>query len=561
MEYKKWENAIMRKSDGMIGFEEVINYFSEESAVERKAMDTWSRLQSEQSQSCSAGVRCPISVVTEENTSWEERENLEQYNRFQEAAIKCSCCAAPPKPVEGPPVYTGAPFVPTLLRSIQSVLRPNKDKSEVNVYELACELLAQVRLVNYDGILYRQEGAVFLPMDGGELQKMLFAFLEPLLAAGINQRVLAGVGDMLLKNPKLCAACTTEGPERVFFKNGPYDLRRHTLTTLEPTDFFTSYIPLEYNPGIQECPCFDRFVATVSGGDPVTQQLIWEVLGYILSYDMSAKAFFVLQGVGDSGKSVFGNLVSSFFNPEALAHLDIYRFKDRFSTSALRGKRLNICMDLPRSKISREAIGTIKLLTGDDTITIEEKFRQSQSYKPTCKLLFGSNFPLMPADNDPAFRARLVTIPFRYAIPKERQDKHLLDKLLMERSAIAVKALDAYLALKRRNYQFVSVQGLRQIAGFVEDSELMEQFLNECCEFHPEHFTFTADLLEAYNTFRAANNVPPITDMSNFSRQLHTFCTDRVTARRARRDGKNLNGYAGIGLRSLSASSEEVQVL
>lgn len=542
--------------DDTYGFNDVIEYFSEESAVERKAMDTWSRLQSEQSQDCWAGARCPISVATEENTSREERENLEQYNRIQEAAIKRICCADPPKLAEVPSVPARAPLVPTLIRSIQSVLRPNKDKSEVNVYELACELLAQVRLVNYDGILYRQEGAVFLPMDGGELQKMLFAFLEPLLAAGINQRVLSGVGEMLLKNPRLCAVHTTEGPDRVFFWNGPYHLQRHSLTALEPTDFFTSYIPFEYNPEMRECPCFDRFVATVSGGEPAVQQLIWEVLGYILSYDMSAKAFFVLQGVGDSGKSVFGNLVSSFFNLEALAHLDIYRFKDRFSTSALRGKRLNICMDLPRAKISREAIGTIKMLTGDDTITIEEKFRQSQSYKPTCKLLFGSNFPLMPADNDPAFRARLVTIPFRYAIPKEQQDKHLLDKLLMERSAIAVKALDAYLGLKRRNYQFTSVQGLRQIAGFVEDSELMEHFLNECCVFHPDCFTFTADLLETYNMFRASCSVPPIADMTNFSRQLHTFCVDRVKAKRVRRDGKNLNGYEGIGLRGLSAPSE-----
>lgn len=123
---------------------------------------------------------------------------------------------------------------------------------------------------------------------------------------------------------------------------------------------------------------------------------------------MSAKSFFLLQGVGDSGKSVLGNLISSMFNPEALAHLDIYRFKEKFSTSALIDKRLNICMDLPRARISREAIGVIKMLTGDDTITIEQKFRPSESYKPTCKLLFGSNFPLMPADNDPAFCSRLV---------------------------------------------------------------------------------------------------------------------------------------------------------
>lgn len=225
--------------------------------------------------------------------------------------------------------------------------------------------------------------------------------------------------DLLKKNPRICANQTTEGPDRVLFLNGVYNLQNHAFTPMAPYDFFTSYLPFEYRPELEIYPYFEWFIASVSGGDAAVQQLIWEVLGYILSFDMTAKAFFVLQGVGDSGKSVFGNLVSSFFNPEALAHLDIYRFKDRFSTSALRGKRLNICMDLPRAKISREAIGTIKMLTGDDTITIEEKFRQSESYKPTCKLLFGSNFPLMPADNDPAFRARLITIPFRYAVPKE----------------------------------------------------------------------------------------------------------------------------------------------
>ena len=210
---------------------------------------------------------------------------------------------------------------------------------------------------------------------------------------------------------------------------------------------------------------------------------------------MSGKSFFLLQGVGDSGKSVLGNLISNMFNREALAHLDIYRFKDKFSTSALRGKRLNICMDLPRTRISREAIGVIKMLTGDDTITIEQKFKFSESYKPTCKLLFGSNFPLMPADNDPAFRTRLVVLPFQYQIPKEQQDKHLLEKLLEERSAIAVKALDAYLRLRARNYQFIPVQGeLCVMTGYVAASDMMEAFLSECCVFYPEAYTFTTDL-------------------------------------------------------------------
>lgn len=233
-----------------------------------------------------------------------------------------------------------------------------------------------------------------------------------------------------------------------------------------------------------------------------------------------------------------------------MAHLDIYRFKDKFSTSALRGKRLNVCMDLPRAQISREAIGVIKMLTGDDTITIEQKFKSSESYKPTCKLLFGSNFPLMPADNDPAFRARLVVIPFQYPIPKEKQDKHLLEKLLAERSAIAVKALDAYLRLKARNYRFIQVQGnMCMVTGYIAAPDIMEAFLSECCEFSAEAYTFTADLQETYNRFCEIHCVPPIEDLPTFSRQLNRFCIGRITAKRRRENGQNLNGYQGIRLR------------
>lgn len=553
----------MSHSNNIMDFGDVIDFFSEDSVVRRKASRTFERIQAEQNQACPPGTRCPIILATDENTSPEELEILDRFHQQQEQSLQSLCGLPTPEPVTPPPVSSPSSWLPILpvVDSIRNLFRHEKEKKEPTVYELTAAVLNQVRLLNYEGVFYRQEGAVFVPIDETELQKMLFILLEPLLASGMNQRVLTQVSDMLHKNPRLSVPHTTESPDRVFFQNGPYDLEHHTFSMLSPLDFFTSFLPFDYRPEQRECPSFDRFVATVSGGDPMICQLIWEVLGYLLTYDMAGKAFFVLQGVGDSGKSVFGNLVSSFFNPEALAHLDIYRFKDRFSTSALRGKRLNICMDLPRGKISREAIGTIKMLTGDDTITIEEKFRQSQSYKPTCKLLFGSNFPLMPSDNDAAFRTRLVTIPFQYAIPKGRQDKHLLDKLMGERSAIAVKALDAYLALKRRNYQFSPIQGLCNVTAYVEDSELMEQFVNTCCEFRPECSTFTADLLDAYNAFRAACNAPPIMDIALFSRQFNAFCGDRVQGRRFRRDGQNRNGYRGVALHGQLSASEEVPEL
>ena len=544
-------------SNNDYSFSDAMSYFTEEGQLERKAKEIIEREQRRQQNGQHQQGRSPF--ISLEGCSDEEREILEQYYQAQREKIKQQAQGTNVNTVEPPsgqPTFMPAVIASGFVQSLRNLIGPKKPKNgaeEPSSYELMCAFLANVRLAVYDDHFYRREGEVFKLMDEKELQNLLFMFLEPLLAAGRNQRIIDSVIDLLKKNPRIRAVSTTESPDRVFFLDGAYYPSRHELLPIQPADFFTSYLPVYYSPGTTACPCFDGYVQTVSGGDPAVKRLIWEVLGYLLSYDMAGKAFFVLQGVGDSGKSVFGNLVASFFNEEALAHLDIFRFKDRFSTSALKGKRLNICMDLPRGKISREAIGVIKMLTGDDTITVEEKFRKSESYKPTCKLLFGSNFSLMPADQDDAFRARLVTIPFLYQIPKEQQDKHLLEKLLAERPAVAVKALDAYLALKQRNYQFTPIQGVCGMVGYVPESELMETFVREQCVFQPEYYTFTADLQAAYNVFRIARNVPPIEDASTFSKQFNSYCAGRVKPKRVRSEGKNLNGYAGVGLRGPAA--------
>lgn len=125
----------------------------------------------------------------------------------------------------------------------------------------------------------------------------------------------------------------------------------------------------------------------------------------------------------------------------------------------------------------------------------------------------------------------------------------MLEKLKAERCAIAVKALDAYLHLKARNYQFTKVEGgTAATVGYIPDSELMQAFLRDCCVISPDAYAFTADLHEAYNQFRTARNVPPIMDPSIFSRQLNRLCGEWITPKRRRIGGQNLNGYEGIGL-------------
>ena len=437
-----------------------------------------------------------------------------------------------------------------MVKDIKRLTHPGEQGTDANAYELMMAVLDYIPLRNLLGQFHYPEGGIYRPISDQDLRSMIFPIVEHALAAGKNGRIIGNVLDLLRDCPYIKVSRTTETPERVFFHNGAYNILRHELEPLRSDDFITSYIPVDYMPNCHSCPAFDDFLLSISGGDPAVITLCWEMIGYLLSNDMAAKSFFLLQGVGDSGKSVMGNLISSLFNQEAVSYLDIYRFKDKFATSELRGKRLNISMDLPRVQLKREAIGVIKMLTGDDVITVEKKFHNPEAYRPTAKLVFGSNFPLMVADNDPAFQARLVKIPFRFQIPKERQDKHLLEKLMAERSAIAVKALDYYLRLKANNYCFTKVDvSVAAVIGYVPDSEVLQAFLEQSCVFAPGEFTFTEDLYSAYNRFRVAYNVPPASDSNTFSRQLNRYCAGRISSKKRRKGEQSLNGYEGIGLR------------
>ena len=537
------------KSD--ISFSDVIDSFLEDTV---RAEEILKDLHLEQSQEEPSGLSRPFADTSQ--LPGEDKAIVQKYleNRTQQelsrdrpteqtSSSSVTASASPPSsffPMQNPI---------NIVRDIKRLTHPGEQGTDANAYELMIAVLNQIPLRNFLGQFYYPEGCIYRPISYQDLRTMIFPIVEPTLAAGKNGRIIGNVLDLLRDCPYIKVIRTTETPERVFFRNGAYNILRHEFQPLRSDDFITSYIPVDYIPNDRSCPAFDDFLLSISGGDSAVITLCWEVIGYLLSNDMAAKSFFLLQGVGDSGKSVLGNLISGLFNQEAVSYLDIYRFRDKFATSALRGKRLNISMDLPRVQLKREAIGVIKMLTGDDVITVEEKFHNPEAYKPTAKLVFGSNFPLMVADNDPAFQARLVKIPFRFQIPKERQDKHLLEKLMAERSAIAVKALDYYLRLKANNYCFtkVDVSGAAVI-GYVPDSEMLQAFLEQNCVLAPGEFTFTEELWNAYNRFRVAHDVPPTSDSNTFSRQLNRYCAGRISGKKRRKGEQSLNGYEGIAL-------------
>ena len=225
-----------------------------------------------------------------------------------------------------------------------------------------------------------------------------------------------------------------------------------------PEDYIVDFNDIEYDISRSHKDKYTNdFFETISGGKQKIKELLWSVLGAILSHHSEYKKFFYLFGVSNSGKSVFGELCEFLVGPKNCSHIPLADLCGKYSLAQLHGKTLNVSLDTPAFTLKNG--GNLKMLTsgGSDIIESEKKFGKHVRVQSNhVKLLFASNNRLyLDRKEDAAsFRQRVLIIPFLVPIPSEEQDKDLLKKLMAEKDYIIKKALNAYRKLLENNFQF-----------------------------------------------------------------------------------------------------------
>ena len=122
-------------------------------------------------------------------------------------------------------------------------------------------------------------------------------------------------------------------------------------------------------------------------------------------------------------------LIQSLLNKECIFCADMNALGDRFTTGYMNGSHLCVFADMPGARISDQAVGIIKALTGGDTVIGERKYQAPEIIANETKLLFSTNHMIQTASVDQAFMNRCCIVPFMVGIPVEQQDPMLLQKL------------------------------------------------------------------------------------------------------------------------------------
>lgn len=315
---------------------------------------------------------------------------------------------------------------------------------------------------------------------------------------GIIKQCIADYDEELVKMSKVAEALqhiTTDlnyisqeeldGDEGLInFKNG---LLRVTETDTvliphTPTVYSTIQIPCDWTGKPEPTPVFDAYMCTLTNGDKAVEQLFLEFMGVCISNIKGwrmKKALFLV-GDGDTGKSQLKSLVERLLGKGNFIGIDLKEIEARFGTGAIYGTRLAGSSDM--SFLSVDELKTFKKITGGDSLYAEFKGQQAFEFTYNGLLWFCMNrLPKFGGDNGQWVYDRIMVVLCPNVIPKDRQDKQLLDKMYAERGGIVYKAIRALQTVIRNGYRFSEPESVTAVRErYMSKNSTVVSFFDEC---------------------------------------------------------------------------------
>ncbi|MHA7826907.1 MAG: phage/plasmid primase, P4 family [Roseovarius sp.] len=282
---------------------------------------------------------------------------------------------------------------------------------------------------------------------------------------------------------------------------GTVDLRNGRLRDAQPSDKITKLTACAPAPKGEQPELWLRFLNDVFAGDQEVIAFMQRAAGYALTGQTTEHKLLFLYGTGRNGKSVYLNTLFELWGGyarRAAAETFLNSAVEKHSTglAGLQGARLVAGSELPVGKTWDES--TIKDLTGGDVMTARYMRGDFFDFVPQLTLMIAGNNQPSFRGVDEAIRARVVLIPFTVTIPAEKRDPDLPAKLKTEGPKILRWAIDGAVEWKKRGLD-VPASVAAASEEYMDDEDMLGQFLADETAMDPNSFVTTADLHQRFN--------------------------------------------------------------
>jgi putative DNA primase/helicase len=332
--------------------------------------------------------------------------------------------------------------------------------------------------------------------------------------------------------------------------NGVLDLSTRRLHDHTPALFNLVHVPFEYDPDALEPTIWLGFLASLWDDDEDSIALLQEYFGYVLSGRMDMQKLLMLVGPSRSGKGTIARVLTALVGGRRqVPGPTLAALNTNFGLSPLIGKPLAIISDARLGdNPAHVVVERLLSITGEDTLTIDRKFREPWTGKlPTRFVIMTNELPRFK-DASGVIGNRFLTLRMTESF-LGREDLTLARRLRPEYPMILNWALEGLDRLNG-NDEFTVPASAREATTLIADlASPVSAFVRECCIREP---AATVPIDTAWAEWRhwAEQGGHPPGSKITFGRDLRAVVPELVITQ-PRIDGKHVQCYGHLGLRKL----------
>jgi putative DNA primase/helicase len=340
--------------------------------------------------------------------------------------------------------------------------------------------------------------------------------------------------------------------EVVAFANGLLHLPTRKLIQHTPALFSMNALPFKYEVAAIAPLQWIHFLNTLWPDDKESIATLQEMFGLFLTGETRHQKAFLMVGPKRSGKGTIARVLTHLLGQANVCGPTLGSISQNFGMAPLIGKRLAVISDARLSgKVDQQVIvERLLAVTGEDSITIDRKFREPWTGRLETRFLILTNEVPKLSDSSGAMASRFVPLILQRSF-YGNEDHGLTDKLLTEMPGILKWALDGWDRLAKRSH-FIVPNSSRAVQQEMEDiGSPVSAFLRDRCTIYVSGAVACADLYTAWLEWCRDQNREHVGTTQDFGRNLRaavpglTITNNRLPGRSVRE-----RRYEGISLKT-----------
>jgi len=310
---------------------------------------------------------------------------------------------------------------------------------------------------------------------------------------------------------------------------------------------FTPYrLKVKYSPVKRATPLFDKWLHDTFEDEDIPT--IQEILGYALVPVTATQEAFFLVGEGGVGKSVLGVILGHILGNGFVSVNTKDFVEKRFQISCAENKLVVYDDDLGEAALGSTGL-LKKLISADQAIPAERKYKDTYNFVPFCKVIACANFMLSSLyDDSDGFYRRLHPIKVKRAAPGRKTIEKFGEMIVREEASQIVNwALAGLRRLMQNGWKVTWSDRSREYMGIVKSNGVhFPEFIKDTLEKGDSDIS-AKELQKLYERWCRENNIQDVK-----IRRMQTWFTDNAEkfgmsfSYNVVRRGRHVRGYSGI---------------